>query len=90
MFKILFVIIKVYIFQFLSHIFENNALELILSYVKVKETKEARLAFEALKYLASLLCHKKFSIDFIQCRGVEVIYQKLNFCFALILFVDIT
>lgn len=58
--------------EFLSHVFEKDALELILCYVNVRVTKEARLAFEALKYLAALLCHKKFSIEFIQCKGLEV------------------
>lgn len=57
--------------EFLSHIFEQNALGLILGYLNVKETKDSRLAFEALKYLASLLCHKKFSIDFIQMGGLQ-------------------
>lgn len=52
--------------------FENGALELILTYVNVRETKEARLGFEALKYLAALLCHKKFCIEFIHCKGLEV------------------
>lgn len=61
--------------EFLSRVFENNALELILSYVNVRQTKEARLAFEALKYLASLLCHKKFSIDFIQLKGLEALLE---------------
>ncbi|KAF5303319.1 hypothetical protein FQA39_LY10058 [Lamprigera yunnana] len=57
--------------EFLGHVFENNVLELILNYVNIKETKEARLAFEALKYLAALLCHKKFSIEFIQGKYLE-------------------
>ncbi|XP_018331272.1 DDB1- and CUL4-associated factor 1 isoform X2 [Agrilus planipennis] len=61
--------------EFLSHVFENNALELILCYVNVRETKEARLAFEALKYLAALLCHKKFSIEFIHCKGLECLLE---------------
>lgn len=61
--------------EFLSHIFENDALELILCYVNVRCTREARLAFEALKFLASLLCHKKFSIEFIQCRGLEALLE---------------
>ncbi|XP_030755161.1 protein mahjong isoform X2 [Sitophilus oryzae] len=60
--------------EFLGHAFhDNNALELILCYVNVRATKEARLAFEALKYLAALLCHKKFSIEFIQMRGLEAL-----------------
>ncbi|KAJ8918494.1 hypothetical protein NQ315_008192 [Exocentrus adspersus] len=61
--------------EFLSHVFENEALELILCYVNVRVTKEARLAFEALKYLAALLCHKKFSIEFIHCKGLETLLE---------------
>lgn len=58
-------------FQFLSHAFEHNALALILNYVNVKETRDSRLAFEALKYLSALLCHKKFSIEFIHIGGLQ-------------------
>ncbi|XP_063917957.1 protein mahjong isoform X3 [Zophobas morio] len=61
--------------EFLSHVFENDALSLILCYVNVRVTKEARLAFEALKYLAALLCHKKFSIEFIQMEGLEALLE---------------
>jgi HIV-1 Vpr-binding protein len=61
--------------EFLSHVFENDALNLILCYVNVRATKEARLAFEALKYLAALLCHKKFSIEFIQMDGLEALLE---------------
>ncbi|XP_070530641.1 protein mahjong isoform X2 [Cardiocondyla obscurior] len=57
--------------EFLGHVFEHNALELILKYINVRETKDSRLAFEALKYLASLLCHKKFSIEFLNVGGLQ-------------------
>ena len=57
--------------EFLGHVFEQNALELILKYINVRETKDSRLAFEALKYLASLLCHKKFSIEFLNMGGLQ-------------------
>ncbi|CAB3222495.1 unnamed protein product [Arctia plantaginis] len=57
--------------EFLSHVFEQNALGLILGYLNVRESRDSRLAFEALKYLAALLCHKKFSIDFIQMGGLQ-------------------
>ncbi|GBP38183.1 Protein mahjong [Eumeta japonica] len=57
--------------EFLSHVFEQNALGLILELLNVRESKDSRLAFEALKYLASLLCHKKFSIDFINMGGLQ-------------------
>lgn len=57
--------------EFLSHVFEHKALDLILKYTNLRESKDARLAFEALKYLASLLCHKKFSIEFIHVQGLQ-------------------
>ncbi|XP_011866253.1 PREDICTED: protein mahjong [Vollenhovia emeryi] len=57
--------------EFLGHVFEHNALDLILKYINVRETKDSRLAFEALKYLASLLCHKKFSIEFLNVGGLQ-------------------
>ncbi|CAG4959101.1 unnamed protein product [Colias eurytheme] len=57
--------------EFLSHVFEKDALGLILGYLNVRESKDSRLAFEALKYLAALLCHKKFSIDFINMGGLQ-------------------
>ncbi|KAL4714823.1 hypothetical protein ACJJTC_002682 [Scirpophaga incertulas] len=57
--------------EFLSHVFEQNALGLIMGYLNVRESRDSRLAFEALKYLAALLCHKKFSIDFINTGGLQ-------------------
>ncbi|XP_038221450.1 protein mahjong [Zerene cesonia] len=57
--------------EFLSHVFEKDALGLILGYLNVRESRDSRLAFEALKYLAALLCHKKFSIDFINMGGLQ-------------------
>ncbi|XP_044751258.1 protein mahjong [Coccinella septempunctata] len=59
--------------EFLPYVFENNALGIVLNYLNIRETKEARLAFEALKYLAALLCHKKFCVEFILSGGLEVI-----------------
>lgn len=35
------------------------------------EQRDTCLAFESLKYLASLLCHKKFSLEFINNGGLE-------------------
>ncbi|XP_069696548.1 DDB1- and CUL4-associated factor 1 isoform X2 [Periplaneta americana] len=61
--------------EFLSHVFEHNALELILKYTDLRESKDSRLAFEALKYLAALLCHKKFSIEFINMKGLQILLK---------------
>ncbi|KAF7988328.1 hypothetical protein HCN44_000901 [Aphidius gifuensis] len=57
--------------EFLGPVFEHNALELILKYINVRKTKDSRLAFEALKYLASLLVHKKFSLEFLNMSGLQ-------------------
>lgn len=61
--------------ELLSYVFEHNALSLILRYINLKENADVRLAFEALKYLASLLCHKKFAIEFINVGGLQHLLQ---------------
>ena len=73
--------------EFLPYIFEHNAMDLIFSFITDKvDPNDTCLAFEALKYLASLLCHKKYSIEFLQRNGLNVSFrvEKLNvarFCF---------
>ncbi|KAG1680064.1 DDB1- and CUL4-associated factor 1 [Nymphon striatum] len=57
--------------ELLSHIFEHNALTQILKYTDLNKNSDVRLAFEALKYLASLLCHKKVAIEFINMKGLQ-------------------
>lgn len=59
--------------EFLGQAFENNALGIILHYIDFPSDpqKDTCLAFEALKYLASLLCHKKFALEFVGNLGLE-------------------
>lgn len=57
--------------EFLGQVFEHNAMQLIFGYIENLDPKNTCLAFEALKYLASLLCHKKFSLEFINTGGLE-------------------
>lgn len=57
--------------ELLVHMFEQNALGLILNYIDFDETRDSRLSFEALKYLGALLCHKKFAIEFIHHQGLH-------------------
>lgn len=64
--------------EFLGQVFEHNALQLIFRYIENIDPKNTCLAFEALKYLASLLCHKKFSLEFINNGGLEVIYLPFS------------
>lgn len=61
--------------EVLSYIFEHNALELIFHFINLKENHDVRLAFESLKYLAALLCHKKFAIEFVSMGGVQRLLQ---------------
>lgn len=58
--------------EFLGQVFEHNALQLIFRYIEMLEPRNTCMTFEALKYLASLLCHKKFSLEFINNGGLEV------------------
>ena len=40
----------------------TGLLHLLENYISVRHTGDARLAFEALRLLASLFCHKKFTL----------------------------
>ncbi|XP_060078486.1 DDB1- and CUL4-associated factor 1-like [Ylistrum balloti] len=57
--------------ELISDAFEHNAVDLIFYYIDLKCNKDIRLAFEALKYLATLMCHKKFAIEFLQMSGLQ-------------------
>lgn len=57
--------------ELLGAVLEARTLHLLLHYANLKENKDVRLAFEALKYLAALLCHKKFALEFIAVGGLQ-------------------
>ncbi|XP_054716425.1 LOW QUALITY PROTEIN: DDB1- and CUL4-associated factor 1-like [Uloborus diversus] len=59
----------------IGHVFEQNTLPLILRYVDLKQNRDVRLAFEALKYLASLLCPKKIAIEFLNIGGLQLLLK---------------
>lgn len=61
--------------ELLCHVFENKAIDLIMHYIDLKKNHDIRLAFESLKYLSSLLCHKKFSIEFLKIGGLQQLLQ---------------
>ncbi|CAH1785027.1 unnamed protein product [Owenia fusiformis] len=61
--------------ELLTHVFEKKAMDLIFYYIDLSKNRDVRLAFEALKYLASLLCHKKFTVEFINLGGVQKLLQ---------------
>jgi len=57
--------------ELLPTVFENKALDLVMHYITFKGPVDVQLVFEALKYLASLLCHKKFATEFVTHNGVQ-------------------
>ncbi|KAK3101991.1 hypothetical protein FSP39_007955 [Pinctada imbricata] len=64
--------------ELISAAFEYNVLEMIYYYIDLRKNTDVRLAFEALKYVATLLCHKKFAIEFLQTGGVQRLLQVLR------------
>ncbi|XP_071960709.1 DDB1- and CUL4-associated factor 1-like [Antedon mediterranea] len=50
---------------------ENDILSILFHYLNIEKTKDVRLTLEGLKYLASLLCHKKFASEFVERGGVQ-------------------
>lgn len=69
--------------ELISQALEHNAMQLIFQYIDNLDSKNT-LAFEALKYLASLLRHKQFLLEFINNGGLEVslLKKKRNFRFS--------
>lgn len=60
-----------YFQEMLVHMFEQKALSHILYFINWRKNQDTRLAFDALKFLASLLTHKKFSLEFLNHGGLQ-------------------
>ena len=60
--------------EFLTHIFENKIQDILIGYLNVRETRDARLSFEALRFCSALFCHKKFLLEWVgpSCGGVQL------------------
>uniref|UniRef100_A0A3Q2SRM2 DDB1- and CUL4-associated factor 1 n=1 Tax=Fundulus heteroclitus TaxID=8078 RepID=A0A3Q2SRM2_FUNHE len=54
---------------------QMGARELLMHYMDLKQTNDVQLTFEALKYLASLLLHKKFAAEFVAHGGVQKLLE---------------
>ncbi|ESN96091.1 hypothetical protein HELRODRAFT_67592 [Helobdella robusta] len=61
--------------ELVGHVYEHQIMDLLFYYIDLKKNKDVRLAFEALKYLAALLCHKRFAIDFLQAGGIQKLLE---------------
>ncbi|KAK3855993.1 hypothetical protein Pcinc_037639 [Petrolisthes cinctipes] len=59
----------------LGHVYEHNTMDLIFHYLDVRRTAHSRLSFEALRFLGSLLFHKKFCIEFVNVGGIQKLLQ---------------
>ena len=44
---------------------EHQILTVVKKFVNVKETRDARLGFEAFRLLGSLFCHKKYTLEWV-------------------------
>ncbi|MFH4974522.1 hypothetical protein AB6A40_001231 [Gnathostoma spinigerum] len=53
--------------------FENRALDPIMAYLRSKEKLDLRLLFDALKYLISILVHRRIVLEFVSNGGVELL-----------------
>ncbi len=59
--------------QFLSFIFAEDITGLTRPLINVRETRDARLAYEALRFVIALFCHKKFALEWVSRGGVELL-----------------
>lgn len=61
--------------ELLAVFMQMGARELLMHYMDLKLTNDVQLTFEALKYLASLLLHKKFAAEFVAHGGVQKLLE---------------
>ncbi|KAM8831186.1 DDB1- and CUL4-associated factor 1 isoform 1-T1 [Synchiropus picturatus] len=61
--------------EHLAVFMQMGARDLLMHYMDLKQTNDVQLTFEALKYLASLLLHKKFASEFVAHGGVEKLLE---------------
>ncbi|XP_006631057.2 DDB1- and CUL4-associated factor 1 isoform X1 [Lepisosteus oculatus] len=61
--------------ELLAVFMQLGARELLMYYIDLKQTNDVQLTFEALKYLASLLLHKKFAAEFVAHGGVQKLLE---------------
>ncbi|XP_061430043.1 LOW QUALITY PROTEIN: DDB1- and CUL4-associated factor 1 [Lethenteron reissneri] len=61
--------------ELLAMFMQLGARELLMHYIDLRETNDTQLTYEALKYLASLLLHKKFAAEFVAEDGVQKLLE---------------
>ncbi|XP_074598714.1 lisH and WD40 domain-containing protein mahjong isoform X2 [Brevipalpus obovatus] len=58
-----------------SYFYAHGAMSTMKHYINLEENHDIRVAFEALKCLSNLLCHKKFILEFLNTGGLELLLQ---------------
>lgn len=61
--------------ELLAVFMQLGARQLLMHYMDLKQVNDVQLTFEALKYLASLLLHKKFAAEFVAHGGVQKLLE---------------
>ncbi|XP_038069223.1 DDB1- and CUL4-associated factor 1-like [Patiria miniata] len=61
--------------ELLGTMFENGAMDIVMHYIDLQKSGDTRLTFDGLKYLSSLICHKKFAVEFVERGGVQQLLQ---------------
>ena len=59
--------------EFLQHIVDENIHELLGDLINLRENRDARLSFEALRFLCGMFCHKKICMEWVQNNGIELL-----------------
>ena len=54
---------------------ESQIVKVVKKYLNVKESRDARLGFEACRLLGSLLCHKKYTLEWVY-TGRHILQNK--------------
>ncbi|TKR68560.1 hypothetical protein L596_024524 [Steinernema carpocapsae] len=62
----------------LSAVIENNTLDLLLKYLDLNNTRDVRLTYDAIRFISSLLVHRKFAFAWIAKRGVEKLMRVVR------------
>ncbi|XP_028407951.1 DDB1- and CUL4-associated factor 1-like [Dendronephthya gigantea] len=61
--------------EFLQVAFELDVRSMVTHFINVKHIAEDGVIFQALQYLTSLMCHKKFAQEFVSHGGIERLLQ---------------
>ena len=59
--------------DFLQHIVDESIHELLYDLINLKENRDARLSFEAIRFLCGMFCHKKICLEWVQNGGIQTL-----------------